>query len=76
MPGYLYTGEDERTYEDRSLVCAPGSPEVVDWPDGAPDYRWTEANPEAVAAAEAASKAAAAAAAEFGGEAPADDPEV
>lgn len=46
---YVYTGEDSRTYEDRALPVQRG--DVVEWPDEAPDYRWSpEGSDEANAA--------------------------
>jgi hypothetical protein len=37
---YVYTGEDARTYEGRSLDVQRG--DTHPWPDGPPDYRWSE----------------------------------
>lgn len=63
MGTYVYTGEDARTYESRSLEVRRG--DEAEW-DEAPDYRWSEAgSPEAEAAlAEKAEREAADAPAE------------
>lgn len=64
---FVYTGEDARTYEGRSLFVQRGDEHP--WPDGPPDYRWSEPGSDEAKAALADKEAREIAAAAEAGEA-------